>query len=451
MTTRRFVPPPVGPATAVSFPPIARDEVPGGLAVWSIAKTQVPVVSAMLVFHRGTAADPPGLPGLASLTADLMDEGAGDLTAIELADAFSRIGSALEIDVGPDATSFGFTTLSRHVPRALELLAEIIRRPHLDEADLRRVRELRLSRLRQLSRTPGTIADRAFISAVFPSHPYGHGTLGTTAALEAITQDDARAFWARTYSPRAATLVIAGDAAPGAIHRAAAEAFGDWKADYAELPETAPTDTVETSIRLVDRPGASQSELRVGHDGPSRRTDAYHALVTLNSLLGGQFSSRINRNLREERGLTYGARTAFDFRRHGGSFSCDTSVQMDATAVALGEILREFEAIRAAGAVSADELDRARTSLTRGYVRNFETAGQLVRAASQLVTQGLDDDTFDRFVPEIGAVTGAEVSAAARRFVRPDDCALVVVGDAERCHSQLEELGRPVTIVTPEF
>jgi predicted Zn-dependent peptidase len=191
--------------------------------------------------------------------------------------------------------------------------------------------------------------------------------------------------------------------------------------------------------------------LRVGHGGPSRRTEAYHALVAMNAVLGGQFASRINRTLREERGVTYGARTAFEFRRAGGNFACETSVQRDATAETVEEILRQFAEIRGDGAVAPGELDRAKSSLTRGYVRNFETPVQLARAAALLATHDLPASVYEAFVPAVEAVTAADVTAAATRYVRPDDCAVVVVGDAARCRGPLERIGRDVTIVAPEF
>jgi predicted Zn-dependent peptidase len=190
--------------------------------------------------------------------------------------------------------------------------------------------------------------------------------------------------------------------------------------------------------------------LRIGHVGPPRATPDYHALVVLNAVLGGQFTSRINRRLREEKGITYGAHTSFDFRRLAGSFSCDTSVQLDATADAVADVLHEFQVIRRES-VSDEELAAARASLTRGYVRSFETAGQIARAAAQLAVHDLPDDTFNRFVPAVETIDRDEVRAAASTCVRPDEATVVVVGDATACGASLDRLGRPVERVVPEF
>jgi zinc protease len=449
--THRFDRPSAGDPTPIHFPPIARTVLDNGLGIWIITHRGAPVASAALVVARGTGDDPADRHGLASLTGDLLDEGAGPRDAIGLAEAFARLGTQLEIDIGPDATSLSVSGLARVLPDALSLMADVAIRPRLEAPDFARVRELRLNRLRQLSRSAATMADRAYVSALFGSHAYGHGALGTTASLDAISLDDARGFWATMFGPATATLIVVGDVRVADVVADARRAFHAWTQPSADAPRTAePASAPDPRVILVDRPGAPQSELRVGHIGPSRMTPAYHALIVLNAVLGGQFTSRINRRLREEKGVTYGARTSFDFRRVAGTFSCDTSVQADATAAAVADVLAEFDVIRRE-VVPAHELLAAKTSLTRGYVRNFETAGQLARAAVQLATYGLADDTFDRFVPSVDAITGGDVHQAADAFVRPDDATVVVVGDADGCRASLEALGRPVVLASPEF
>lgn len=447
----RFERPSPGHPTPIHFPAIARTRLDHGLAVWGIAHRRAPIATATLLLARGSGDDPIGRHGLASLTGDLLDEGAGARDAIALADAFGRLGTQLDVDVGPDATSLTVSGLSRVLPQALALMADVVMRPRLDAADFARVRELRLSRLRQLSRSAATMADRAYVSALFGAHAYGHGALGTSASLDAISLDDARAFWAAMYGPAASTLIVVGDVDVAEVGARADEAFGGWREAIAAPPRAATPDaTPDRRVLLVDRPGAPQAELRIGHVGPSRLTPAYHALVALNAVLGGQFTSRINRRLREEKGVTYGARTSFDFRRVAGTFSCDTSVQADAAGAAVADVLDELDRVRQ-DEVPFAELDAAKASLTRGYVRNFETAGQLARAAAQLAAYGLPDDTFDRFVPGVDAVSRAAVHAAAAEFIRPADATIVVVGDADTCRPQLDALGRDVELAKPEF
>lgn len=448
--TGRFVRPPAGPAAAVRFPKVERTRLDNGLAIWVIPYGTLPLASATLLIDRGTSHDPADRHGLASLTGDMLDEGAGTRDAIALADAFARAGTQLTIDVGPDTMTLSTAGLSSAFDDVLALVGDVVMRPRFAASDFERVRELRVNRLRQLSRSAGTVADRAYVSAVFGEHPYGHGALGTTSALSAMTVDDAQAYWVDHVGPSAATLIVVGDLSPDAVVRAADRVFRQWDRQPVAAPEPPAPDAVDARILLVDRPGAAQSELRIGHVGPPRMTPLFHSVVVANAVLGGQFTSRINRRLREEKGVTYGAHTSFDFRRVAGSFSCVTSVQTDATTESVADVLDELDDIRLAP-VDEAELSAARASLTRGYVRNFETGGQILRGAAQLATYDLPDDTFDRFVGAVEAVTGGDVRAAATEVIRPDEATIVVVGDADSCQPMLEKIGRPVVRTAPEF
>jgi len=447
----RFEPPGVGTPTPVRLPERVRESLGPGVDVCVLPWSPAPVVTVALMIEAGASADPADRPGLASLTADLLDEGAGGRDAVQIAEAFERLGSNVEIDAGQDLAVVTFTTLSRHLDAALALMADIVMRPHLLEADFTRIRTLRLNRLRQLRTSASAAADRAFVSAVLASHPYGHGSLGTSRSLEALTLDEVRRFYADTWGPAGATLIVAGDVPVDAAISMAKARFGDWRVRHtAPVPPGVPSPTPPRVV-LVDRPGAPQSELRIGHLGPLRTTSDYHALVTLNAALGGQFKSRINHHLRETKGYTYGARTGFDFRRAASTFSCDTSVQSNATVAAVSDILAEFEAVRSTQPIDADELERAKDSLTRGYVRRFETAADLVRAAAEIARFSLPDDTFDRFVPAVSQMTAGQVIDAARRWIDPGACIAVVVGDANGCRLGLAELGREIVETTPEF
>jgi zinc protease len=452
----RFTLPAVGAPSTVTFPAVSRATLDNGLRVWSVAQAAVPVVSCALVLEGGTSGDPADRPGLASLVASLATEGAGARDSIGMADALARLGAHLDVQAGADTTTFVLTTVSRHFADALALLSDVVRRPSLAAADFARVQDLRIGRLRQSSRVAATMADRAFVAAVFGAHPYGHGSLGTTRAVEAITLEEVQAFWRDTWAPSRAALLVASDLDAATVDAVASRVFGDWKGSAREQPGpaqglSAPVSQPAGNVIAVHRPGAAQAELRVGHLGPARRTPDYHALVTLNAVLGGQFTSRINRNLREARAITYGARTAFDMRRHAGVFSCDTSVQADSAAIAVTEIVNEFRGVRAPDAIGADELEQARASLTRGYVRHFETVSQLVRALVELASYGLDADTFDRFVPAVSGLTPADLTRAADTSIRPDDCAVVVVTDLDAHAGALETLGRPVVVTEVEF
>jgi zinc protease len=453
----RFLMPDPGMPAHVAFPSIAQRTLSNQARVWSIRHDSVPLVTIHLIVRVGSAHDPAHLPGLAGVMADLLDEGTERHDAIGLAEALASLGTELVIDVAADVTTFTMTTLSRFMEPALALMSEVLRQPRLHDDDLTRVRELRLNRLRQLRSSASAVADRAFLAGVFGPHSYGHGTLGTSAALAEVTLDDVRAFHHASIRPAGATLIVAGDADPDSVFQIAERQLGPWRSNDAGvtaalLPEVqVPASVGLPRVLVLDRPGAPQTEVRVGHISRSRREADYHTLVTLNALLGGQFSSRINLNLREARGLTYGARTNFDFRLRSGTFCCDTNVRGDATAFVASEILSEFEGVGGTRPVTSEELDRAKSSLTRGYVRQFETSAQLASAASRLAVFELPADTFDRFVPEVEAVTPDSLAAAARANIRPADSIVVVAGDASGWRGKLESLGRPIEEAEVEF
>jgi zinc protease len=420
--------------------------------VWAAEYGAAPVVTVTCLIDGGTAADPADRPGLASLVSSLVQEGAGGRDTIALADAFARLGSHLEIETGTDATMLGLTTLTRHFAAAVRLLAGVVRGPHLEADDFARARDLRLSRLRLTANAPAAVADRALLSAVFGAHPYAHGALGTSRAIEATTVEETRSFWASTWRPACTTLLVAGAVDVGQAWRDVAAAFDDWQGTgVGPAPVPPPAAPADPRVWAIDRPDAPQSEVRVGHPGPARQTPDYHALVTLNAIVGGQFTSRLNRNLRETRAITYGARSSFAMRRSGGHFSLESSVQADATADAAAEMVRECHEVMREGSVTADELAHAQASLTRGYVRQFETAAHVGRAMTRLATYDLGHDTFDRFVPAIERLTVEDVTRAARAALRPDDASIVVVGDLARLRPSLEALGREVVETTIEF
>jgi len=444
MAVDRSALPALGADPVLTFPAIHRDRLANGLQVWAVSHRAVPATTAILLLPAGAASDPPDRPGLAALTGDLVDEGAGGRSALELHDALARLGARLDTDVGADATTLSLTVLSRHLDRALDLVADVVCRPAFDEAEFARVRERRLHRLIQLRDQPSAVADRAFLDLLYPDHPYGHLAVGTEASLRAVTLDEVRALHDRAYALSEATLIVVGDADPGDLLAAGARAFANRPhAGTAAGAPAAPSRPGPPRARfaLVDRPRAAQSELRVGCVATSRHTPEYHALLVLNMVVGGQFVSRVNLNLRERKGYTYGARSAFDLRRGPGPFLLQASVQTDATAEAIREALGELEDLRGSRPADDAELEGARAALTRGYPRSFETAGQIARGCAQLALYELPDEYFVEFVPRVRAVDGEAVTAVARKYFAPEGLVTLVVGDRERVLPVAERAG----------
>jgi predicted Zn-dependent peptidase len=300
---------------------------------------------------------------------------------------------------------------------------------------------------------PSAIADRAFMQIVYGTHPYAHMALGMEESLHQLTIETVRSFHARLYRPSNATLVACGDLGADEFGRIAAEMFRTWTDGSVDAPEDAalvppPPEPVHRFV-LVDKPGAAQSEIRIGCVGQARSTPDYYGLIVLNMVLGGQFVSRVNMKLRQEKGLTYGARTSFDFRRGRGPFLLQTSVQSDGTAEAVISSLAEIEAIRADRPPTVEEVDIAKAALTRGYARNFETAEQMARALAQLVLYGLPDDYFDTFASQVGRVTVDRVGEVAVRYLDPHHLATAVVSDSSMVIAQFANagLGEPTPLL----
>jgi predicted Zn-dependent peptidase len=443
--------PDVGPDPAFTFPAIVHHTLSNGLRVRVVEHRSVPVITFVLQVAGGSGADRHGREGLAALLADMVDEGTGSLSAIEVSDAMARIGAEYDVDVGADATTFTLTTVTRFADRGAALLASLLTSPSLRDSDFDRVRQLRLDRLRQLKDLPPAVAERTFLRLLYGTHPYGHLAIGNEMALRELTLPDVAAMHLARFVPASATLVVAGAMSADELIQLADRAFGSWEAfappdptvPVDDEPALAPASTFAVGPRLaiVPRDGAAQSELRIGHLSTRRDTPDYPALLVMNALLGGQFVSRVNLKLREEKGYTYGARTGFDWHKGLSPFSLQASVHTAVTADAIRDSLAELEGIRGVRPPTAAELSLAKASLTRGYPRNFETAQQVGRAVAQLGLYGLPDSYFAEFIPKVNAVTADELIAAATNYLHPDRLTTLVVGDLATIADSLNSLG----------
>jgi zinc protease len=438
-----------------AFPLAGKRRLSNGLGLWTVERPGLPIVSIVLLLPAGSVRDPAGMPGLAALTADMLDEGSGTRSAIDVQEALGRIGTELDTEIGPDSVVLSLTLLARFVPEGLRLLADVAARPALSDADFDRVRALRANRLRQLRNVPGVTADAVFLNALYDGHGYGHLPFGSSSSLAGLRAADVAGFHRSHYRPARATLIGVGAIAPDAFEADAAEAFGSWHPDLLadagyDRAEAVPPVQAGSPPRLllIDRPGAAQTELRIGHVGAARGSGEFYALVLLNAVLGGHFMSRLNLNLRERKGYTYGARSSFDFRRMPGPFSVQTSVQTDATADAAVQILEELDGIRNARPARDDEITLSVSTLTKGYPRNFETTGQVARGLAQLALLELPDDSFAVFGPRIRELDVTALTRAARTYLRPEAATVVAVGDRERIQAALERLGLGEAVVT---
>jgi zinc protease len=432
---RRMLPVP-DPPPGIRFPDLAESQLASGVRLVSLERRELPLVSLLWLWHAGTSADRDDAPGLAALTADLLDEGTATLTMTALHEALAGIGGQLDTDIGHDATVLSMLALSSHRERAIELFVDMAERPRLEATDMARVQALRLNRLRQLRHSASALADLLFMRRLYGTHPYGRSGIGTEASLQRFTVDDVRGYHRRLASTPA-TLVIVGDIShEEAVRLVSRHLSGEARVGHPDPPPPIPAEG--SRLLFVPRDGAAQSEIRLGRVALPRRTPEYHTAVVTNMLLGGAFVSRINMKLREEKGVTYGARSSFQFLRQAGPFSVQASVQSDATAESLHDVLVELDALGTSRPVTDEELSSARDGLTRGYARGFETVEQVARAAAQLALYELPGDTFDLFSERVAAVTAADVTAMAQRWLKGENMQAVIVGEPT---SSLKGLG----------
>jgi predicted Zn-dependent peptidase len=445
----RRKPPVPGPAPGLKLPSIQKQRLSNGLPVWLVELHEVPVVQLSLVVRSGSSDDPPGRYGIASLTAAMLREGAGDRSALELAEAIEFLGADFTT-----ASTFDAMSIRVHVPVSrlsgvLPLMADVAFRPRFAPADLDRLRRERLTGLLQARDDPGTVASLALSRVLYGAHRYGTGTTGTAATLGEFSVDDLRAFYRSAFRPDNATLLVVGDVEPRSALASFEAAFGRWTAED-PIPTRAATSTLPPrtgrAVYLLDKPGAPQSEIRIGRIGVPRSTPDYFPLQVMNTVLGGSFSSRLNLNLREKRGYTYGAGSFFEMREGPGPFSASAGVQTDKTADALKEFFAELAAIR--HPVPAEELGRAKRYLALRYPGGFETTGDIVRRLEEMLVYDLPADYAATYVQRIQAVTAAEVEHAARAHIDPDRMVVVIVGDRGAIEGPVRALNLgPLTIM----
>jgi len=450
-TPDRSHPPALGPAPVLKLPAIEKRQLSNGLPVWIVELHKVPVVQVNLVVFSGSADDPPAKFGVANLTAAMLDEGAGTRSSLQIADAVDFLGADLSTTSGSDSSAVRLHVPVARLADALSIMADVALRPTFPKDELERLRRERLTTLIEARDDPGTIASLAFSRTLYGSaHRYGTAQLGTAATIAALADGDLRAFYASAFRPDNAALVVVGDVVPDAVTAMLEGAFGGWKpsgaaATASKLP--AVQQPVKRAVYLVDKPGAAQSEIRIGWIGVARSTPDYFPIEVMNTMLGGSFTSRLNMNLREKHGYTYGAGSGFDMRASAGPFGAGAAVQTDKTAESLKEFFNELNGMLQP--IPADELTRAKNYVSLRFPGGFETTGDISRRLEEELTYHLPDDYFSKYVPNIEAVTGADVHRVAAKYIQPARFAVVVVGDRKAIEPGVRALNLgPINVLT---
>lgn len=439
----RTRPPAPGPVEPYEFPGFSRRRLPVGLEVIPVPVSRAPLVSVAAIFPAGGQFDPDDRAGLATLASGLLDEGTEQRDALEIAAAVERLGGRLETAADWNVAAAEVRLLDEYLEEGLELLADVVLRPTFPPEELERARRNRLTDLLRRRDHPAVVASDHFYRLLYDGTPYGRPLVGRPEDVRSVDRGDVEAFYQRHYRLRNAWLIGVGSIDPDRFEAAADRAFGSGPpGDPVPAPEIRPKVHGGVRVRIVDRPGAAQTELRLGHAGVPRSHPDWTALTVMNTLLGGKFTSRINLNLRERHGLTYSAGSRFVPRLGPGPFVVNAAVATPAAGLAAREVLGELERLRAEP-VGEEELRDTKSYIMGVFPYTLQTVDGVLFHMENLAVYGLPDDHYapERYMERLEAVTREEVLRVARERLHPDREAVVAVGPAPELTRQFEGLG----------
>lgn len=426
------------------FPEITRTTLPNGLRLLIAENHNAPLVSLRALIRSGADHDTVSTAGLASITADLLDEGAGTRDAIQLAEEIGLLGGALGTGADWDASYISLDVLSRTAEEALTIFADVTAHPTLPADGLERVRAERLNEIIQQRNEPAAIAGKRFARLLYGNGPYGNTTVGNAESVARIQLDDVRGYYQSHYIPNNASVVVSGDIDPRNAIDLVTKLLGEWQTGPTPPPPLVQPKAIEASrIYVIDRPEAVQSEIRVGHLGVPRSCEDYFSVSVMNAIFGGVFNSRINLNLRERHGYTYSARSQFVFRKQAGPFVVAAPVRNEVTHNSVSEILSELRRIQT-GDLTDAELDDTKSYLIGVFPATVQTSSDIASRLVDMELYGLPQAYFDHYRENIAGVTKDDIVRAARKYLDPDRLLIVIVGSAKEIREPLGGLGLPL-------
>lgn len=433
------------------FPKFDRRVLANGMRVLVAPTHSLPIVTVLAVIDAGGVAEPAGQEGVAELTARALNEGTPKYDGEALTEYMEHLGTSVGGGAGWDSASLAMTVLRENLDNAFAHFAEVLVTPTFPAAAVERLKAERHAELMQIESEPRELADEKFDEYIYDSASRFRLPLGgTTGSVARLSREAVVAFHATRYQPSATTLIVVGDVEVDAVERMIAATLEAWNGPT--VPEARANDkpaTLTRNIRIVRKNDAPQSELRIGHVGVPRTHPDYFSITIMNAVLGGLFSSRVNLNLREVHGYTYGASSAFDWRREAGPFVIGTAVASDVTVPAIQETLNEIDRIRSE-LISESELSLATSYLEGVFPIRYETTAAIAAALATLTIYGLPEDWYDTYRARMSAVTVDDVLRAAHTHVKPESMQIVVVGDEAAIREPLEALAfGPLDVVSP--
>ena len=434
--------PSFGAKKAFGPPALGSARLANGLTVIVSERRDLPKVAVGLLVKSGAATDPSHLAGTAWMTAEMLDEGTTSRSALQIQAELDQLGTVLGTSAESEVSHVSLDTLRKHLQPSLELMTDLVLNASFPEEELERQRKQRLDNILQERNSPPTIARKVFRSVLFgEDHPFGRETAGNESSIQALKRDDLVHFYRTYWMPNHAALIFAGDVSLDEALRLAESTLGDWRPS--EVPESEmPLVDAPQRLRvyLIDRQDAPQSQVRIGSIGPRRKTEALYAIELMNTVLGGAFSSRLNLNLREDKGYTYGASSSFAYGRRLGLWAAGAGVQTQFTAQAVLEFRKELSQIRDQRPITTQELEMAKENLTRGFSQRFETLGRLVDQVVDVVSFELPLEDIQNYPRAIEQVSLEQAQAAARKYIDPDRAIAVIVGNLKQIGPPIREL-----------
>lgn len=436
----RNTPPKAGPTPALTLPTPVVSHLANGLTLMLIERHNLPIVSANLVVNAGSEQNPADKPGLAAFTAAMLQEGTAKRSSLQIAEDADAIGAFINTGSTSDNSNVGMRALTKSMDTAFDIMSDVALHPAFDETEFARTRDRRIAQIAQQRDSAVAVSSQVFSRMLYgESHPYGSPDIGTTESLKSISRYDLQNFWKTGFVPGNSALLVAGDITSAQLKAEAEKYFGDWSGKAPGFKLDAKTEPAGRKVIVVDKPGAPQTSLYVGQIGIDRSSPDYATSVVFNTAFGGIFSSRINMNLREAHGYTYGARSGFAYRHAPGPFFVASSVRRDVTKESVREIFNELNGMKNKP-LSDEEVKLAKDYIVGSVAALFETSQGVVNNMAQIFTYHLPNNYFQTYPQQIKAVTPAKVQAFASKLLKPDSMVIVAVGDRATVEPGLKSL-----------
>lgn len=435
----RTKPPALGPTPSVKINPVQKFTLKNGLQVIVYEKHEVPIVQMNLVVKAGSVNESSDKLGIAGVTANMLDEGAGGKSALELSDAIDFLGTSIGANGGLHTSGVSMRSTVSKFDESLKLFADIVLRPDFPQSELERLQKQYVTSLLQAYDQPRAIATAATSQLVFgKDHPYGRSTVGTEQSIRSFSVNDLKNFYSTYYFPNNSFLIVVGDVKANEVIAKLENTLGSWeKKDVKQATMAIGKQVSDRKIYLIDKPEAAQSVIRISRVGVDRMTQDYFPLLVMNTILGGSFTSRLNNNLREKNGYAYGAGSGFSFRPYPGPFTASSDVQTDVTDKALKEFMKELDAI--SKPVTDDELNRAKNYIALGYPDNFSNVASIAGQLVEMVLYNLPEEYFNNYIGKVMAVKKDDVRRVAKKYIDTDDLAIIIVGDKAKVEKGLKD------------